>query len=134
MQHKNAKLRLGPTAHILPCSLDILLQFPDRILQRGSSVIHLVNDEDVLADEIGHFEGGEIEPLRARDFGARRFGRLGGIARREGFVKGETDGLDRDIGRIGAFEKGSGWWPRLAAGRKVENEPSWEHRSMRAGT
>lgn len=110
VQHKNAEPRLGPTSHVLPRSLDILFQLPDRILQRGSGVIHLVHDEDVFTHQIRHFKRRKIQPLRAGYLGAWRFDRLGSIARREGFVQGETDGLDRDIGRVGAFEKGSGGW------------------------
>ena len=83
VQHKYAEPRLGPTSHVPSCSLDILLQLPDRILQRGSRVVHLVHNEYVFADEIRHFERGQIQPLRARDLGAWRFHRLGGIARRE---------------------------------------------------
>ena len=51
-------------------------------------------------------DGGEVEPLRAGDARAGDFfrGRGGGG---EGFVEREADGLDRDVGAVGAFEKGS---------------------------
>lgn len=127
MQHKNAKSRLRSASHVLPRRLDVLFQLPDRVLQRGSGVVHLVHDEDVFAHQIRHFERGKIQPLRAGYLGAGRFGGLGRIARREGFVQGETDGLDRNVGRVGSFEKGSGGrrWRRSAAGRTVEKRPSW---------
>ena len=49
------------------------------------------------------FEIGEVEPLRACDFCA---GDFDGVAA-EGFVEGEADGLDGDVGGAGALEEGS---------------------------
>ena len=48
-------------------------------------------------------QGGEVEPLRACDFCA---GDFDGVAA-EGFVEGEADGLDGDVGGAGALEEGS---------------------------
>lgn len=33
-----------------------------------------------------------------------------GVGGAEGFVEGETDGLDGDVGGAGLFEEGSTWW------------------------
>jgi hypothetical protein len=105
MQHKNAKLgRLPLPPQLLHRSLDILLQLAHRILERRPRVVHLVDNQHVLADQICHFERGQVEPLRARDFCARRFDF--GI-RAERLVQREADGLDGDVGRPGLFEEGA---------------------------
>ena len=132
MQHKNTKPRLRATSHALPRSLDIFLQLPHRVLQSRSGIVHFVYDEDVFAHQIRHFERGQIKPLRAGHLGAWRFDRLRGVARGEGFVEGEANGLDRDVGCGGPFEEGAGRRWRLAANKKVGRTQSY--RSMRAGT
>lgn len=98
MQHEDAEARLLALAAELLLRLDdVLLELFDGVLERGSRVIDLVNDEDVLADQVRHLEGGEVEPLCAGDF---RAGLLDGVGA-EGFVEGETDGLDGDVGGAG---------------------------------
>lgn len=108
MQHKNTKPRLRATSHALPRSLDIFLQLPHRVLQRGPGIVHLVYDEDVFAHQIRHFQRGKIEPLRARYLGAWRFDGLRRISRGQGFVEGEADRLNRDIRGGGPFEERAG--------------------------
>lgn len=129
MQHEDAKARLlALTAELLLRLDDVLLELLDGVLERGSRVIDLVNDEDVLADQVRHLEGGEVEPLCAGDF---RAGLLDGVGA-EGFVEGETDGLDGDVGGAGLLQEGSARASVLLRGRGGWRE--WAHRRMRAGT
>ena len=105
MQHKNRKPRLFPTPpQPLPRGLHILLQLLNRILQRRPCIVHLVHNQHILPHQIAQLQTREIEPLRPGDFGA---GLLDGVGSGEGFVEGETDGLDGDVGAAGAFEEGA---------------------------
>ena len=54
-------------------NLDVLLEFGDGIFERGASVVDLVDDDDVLAYQVGHLETTQVEPLCACHFGAGRF-------------------------------------------------------------
>lgn len=95
---------LAFAAELLLGQLDVLLQFADGIFQGGAGVIDLVDDQDVLADQVGHLEGAQVEPLSTGDLGA---GDLLGIAAAEVLVEGQTDGLDGDVGVTGALEEGT---------------------------
>ena len=120
MQHKNAKPRRTPLPpHPLPSRPDILLQLPNRILQRRPRIVHLVHNQHVLPQQILHLaQTGQIEPLGPGHFcaggfndliiinGRGRGGRVGGSGR-EGFVEGETNGLDGYVGGAGPFEEGA---------------------------
>jgi hypothetical protein len=106
VQHKDAKVRLLTlAAQLLHRGLDVLLQLSHRVLERCPRVVHLVNDEHVLADQVGHLEGRQIEPLCAGDFCA---GLLDFGVSAELLVEGEADGLDGDVGRVALLEEGSG--------------------------
>lgn len=74
MQNKHIKLsRLAlPTERLLG-RLNILHQLTNRILQRRPRIINLIDNQDILADQVGHLQRTQIQPLRARDFGSRDF-------------------------------------------------------------
>lgn len=104
MEHKNEKVRLLALAtKLLLGQLDILLELAHGVLQGRPRVINLVDDENVLADQVGHLEGAEIQPLGAGDLGA---GDLFGVAAAEVLIEREADGLDGDVGLAGALEEG----------------------------
>lgn len=104
MEDKDAELGLGGIgAHLEPGDLDVLLQLLDGVLERGAGVVDLVDDQDALADQVGHgAEAGQIEPLGASDLGA---GLLFDVVSRQALVEREADGLDRDVGRAGLLEE-----------------------------
>lgn len=104
VQHKNRELSLLIPSQLLTCQLDILLQFANGILQSGTCVIHFVDDQDVLADQVGHLERGEVKPLCACDLGA---GLLNGVVTGELLVQTQTDGLNGNVGCAGLLEKRS---------------------------
>lgn len=110
MQHKDTEFRLLITPQLLPHSLNIRLKLPNRIFQRRPCVIHLIHDENPLANQVLHLaQASEIEPLGASDLGAEGLDLAGGRGARfggEGLVEGEADGLDWDVGRAGRFEEG----------------------------
>lgn len=95
---------LALTAKLLLSLLHILLQLAHGILESCPGVIDLIDDQDVLANQVGHLEGAQVEPLSAGHLGA---GDLLGITTAEILVEGETDGLDGDVGVTGALEEGS---------------------------
>lgn len=107
MQHKDAELGLGVLAleaQLLPGGLDVLLQLLDGVLEGGSGVVDLVDDEDLLAYEVLHLaEAGQVEPLGTGDL-------LAGFlhdAVAEGLVERQADGLDGDVGAAGLLEEGA---------------------------
>lgn len=95
---------LALAAELLLSNLDVLLQLAHGVLQSCTGVIDFVDDENVLANQVGHLEGAHVKPLCAGDLGA---GDLFGIATTEILVEGETDGLDGDVGVTGALEEGA---------------------------
>jgi hypothetical protein len=95
---------LALTAKLLLSQLHILLQLAHGVLQGSAGVVNLVDNENVLADQVGHLERAQVEPLCAGDLGA---GDLLGIVTAEVLVEGQTDGLDGDVGVTGALEEGS---------------------------
>ena len=106
VQHKDTKRRLLalPSALLLRLN-DILFQLAHCIFKRGARVVDLVDDEDVFADEAGHLERGEVEPLRTCYFCAGSFDLR--VDSAEGLIEGEADGLDGDVGRAGCLEEGA---------------------------
>lgn len=103
MQNKNKKpRRLALAPKLLLRRLDILLQLANRILQCGPCIIDLIDNQDIFSNEIGHLERAQVQPLRARDFGA---GDFLWVAAAEVFVEGEADGLDGDVWLAGTFEE-----------------------------
>lgn len=72
MEDKDAELGLGGIAtHTQTGGLDVLLELLDGVLQRGSGVIDLIDDQNALADKVLHLtQGGHVEPLGAGDLGA----------------------------------------------------------------
>lgn len=95
---------LALTAKRLLRLLDILLQLAHRIFQGCPGVINLIHNQDVLANQVGHLEGAQIEPLCARDLGARNLFR---VTAAQILVEGQTDSLDGDIRLARALEEGS---------------------------
>jgi hypothetical protein len=93
---------LALTAKLLLRLLDILLQLAHGILESCPGVIDLIDDQDVLANQVGHLEGAQVEPLSAGDLGTWD---LLGITAAEILIEGQTDGLDGDVGVTGALEE-----------------------------
>lgn len=103
MQHKDAELGLV-ASKLLPRRLDILFQLLDRVLKGRSRVVHLVNDQHPLADQVAHLaQAAEVQPLRARDLGAGHL--LDHTSRRQRLVQRQADGLDGDVGAAGLLEE-----------------------------
>lgn len=95
VEHKDAEAcLLALPAELLLSLNDILLELLDGILEGRPGVVYLVNNENVLADEIGHLERGKVEPLCAGDLGA---GLLLVDIGAEGLIQGETNGLNRNV-------------------------------------
>lgn len=107
MQHENTKPRVTASpGHISSRSLNILLQLLHRILQCCPRVVHLIDNQYILANKTRHLQRRQVEPLGTCDFCSWRFNRLGWVAAGgEGLVKGQADCLDGDIRRGGAFEE-----------------------------
>jgi len=86
------------------------LELAHGILECGARIVNLVDNENIFADEVRHFERGEVEPLGASYFfaGDLDLGVCVG-ARAEFFVERETDGLNGDVRIAVAFEEGAGW-------------------------
>lgn len=105
VQDKDGKGRLlGGAAEPLGGNVDVLLQLAHGVLERGARVVDLVNDEDVLADQVGHFERRQVQPLGAGDLCAGHFlGRLGA----QRLVERQADGLDGDVWVAGLLEEGA---------------------------
>lgn len=95
---------LGLTAELLLRLLNILLELAHGILKSCPGVIDLIDDQDVLANQVGHLERAQVQPLSAGDLGA---GDLLGITAAEILVERQTDGLDGDVGVTGTLEEGS---------------------------
>jgi hypothetical protein len=89
-------LLLG-AARLLLCLDDILLELADGVLECCPCVIDLVDNENVLANQVGHLEGGKVKPLGTCDLCTGDFD-LGVVGAAELLVQGETDGLDGDVG------------------------------------
>ena len=85
---------LALTAEFALSLLDIFLQLLNCIFERRPGIIDLIDNENVFANQVGHLETAEIEPLRARDLGA---GSLDGVAA-QALIEGQADCLDRDVG------------------------------------
>jgi len=93
---------LALTTKLLLRQLDILLQFTDSVFQGGTGVIDLVDNQNVLADQVGHLEGAHVQPLSTGDLGT---GDFLGITAAEVLVQRETDGLDGNVGVTGALKE-----------------------------
>ena len=118
MQHEDAEpslLLVFPTES-LPRRLDVLLELPDGVLERRSCVVHLVHDQNVLANQIGHLETAQIEPLRACHFGAGRLNDAVAVAiglvsigrlPAQILIQRKPNRLNGDVRRVGTFEEGS---------------------------
>lgn len=104
VEHEDAEGGLlSSTSALLRCHLDVLLQLLDGILEGSAGVVNLVNNEHVLPNQVLHLQTAEVEPLGARDLGARLFDFVGS----ELFVEGETNRLNRDVRRARLLQEGS---------------------------
>lgn len=113
---------------LLRCLCHIFLQLSYGVLQCGPRVIHLVDDEHIFPYQIRHLQTAEVEPLCAGDLCAWLLDRIC----TEGFVEGETDGLDRDVRAAGLLQER----PVIRQIRR-RNPSAWEriaNRRIRAGT
>ena len=140
VQYEDAESRLLALTPALLLSLnDVLLQLAHRVFKCGASIVDFIDNENIFANQIGHLEGRKVQPLRSGDFCAWDLDlRIGGA---EGFVKGEADGLDGDIGVARFFEERSTPYeliPRhlvTISGARCQVAFRREiYRSMRAGT
>ena len=104
MQHEDTEPRLLPRPDLLPRGLDILLQLPDRVLQRRSRVVHLVDDQDRFSYQRRHGNRRKVQPLCPRDL---RPGRLNLSVCRQLLIEREPDGLDRYVRCTVAFQERS---------------------------
>lgn len=105
MQDKDGKLGLLVAAEPRPRLLDVLLQLPDGVLERGARVVDLVDDEHALAHQVRHLaQRRQVQPLRARHLGAGRLhlgvGRVGQL-----LVQRQADRLDRNVGAARLLEE-----------------------------
>lgn len=95
-------MRLLVGAKLDPGLLHILLKLLDGILERGPGVVDLVNDQHALSNQVVDLaEGGEVEPLRARNLGAWLFDDVG----RQALIQRKADGLNGNVGAAGRLEE-----------------------------
>jgi hypothetical protein len=105
VEDKDGKGRLLTlAAALLDGRLDVLFQLADGVLEGCARVVDLVDNEDVLANQVGHFQRRQVEPLGARDLCAGLLD-LCVVARAQLLVQREANGLDGDVGRVVLFEK-----------------------------
>lgn len=105
MQNKDEEVGLlALAAELLLGNLDILLELAHGILEGSTGVIDLIDNQNILANQVGHLEGAHVEPLCAGDLGT---GDLLGITTAKILVERETDGLDGNVGVAGALEERS---------------------------
>lgn len=105
MQHKDAEFGLSLNTELLPCGLNILLQFLHSVLEGGASVVDFIDNQNFLANQILHFaETREIKPLGAGDLLARL---LDNVVCGELLVERQANGLDGNVGHAGLLEEGS---------------------------
>jgi len=94
VKHKDGQLGLlGLSAQPLGHVLDILLELSDGVLERGSRVVDLVDDENVLANQVLHLQRRQVQPLRAGDLCADFLD----LGRAQLLVQRQADGLDGDV-------------------------------------
>lgn len=134
MQNKDKEVGLLalPTKLLLR-QLDILLELTDGILERRPRVVDLIDDEDVLANQVGHLQRAHIQPLCAGDLGT---GDFLGVAATEVLVERQADGLDGDVRIAGALQERPTYNNGVRAGPCSINSclDSQTYRRIRAGT
>lgn len=106
MEDKDAKLSLGLiTTHLLTGLLNILLELLDGILESGTGVIDLIDNQDALANKVlERTKGSQVEPLGTGDLGSGSLN-LGIVS--ELLVQGQANSLDGNVGRAGLLEERS---------------------------
>lgn len=106
MEDKDAKLSLGLiTAHFLAGLFNVLLKLLDGILESGTGVINLVDNQDALANKVlERTKGSQVKPLGTGDLGSGSLN-LGIVS--ELLVQGQANGLDGDVGGAGLLEERS---------------------------
>jgi hypothetical protein len=104
VQDKDAERCFLPfSAGFLRCLRHILLQLPHGIFQGCPCVIHLIDNEDVFAYQIRHFETAQVEPLRTGHLCAWLLDRIG----TQGLIEGKTDSLDGNVWAARLLQKRS---------------------------
>lgn len=114
VQDKDADLGLGDLltlgTELLRLELEILGELANSVGKSAASVVDLIDDEDVAADE-GGFGRVKVEPLGLDDLGLGGDGGLVvlvvGLPDLEVLVEGEADGLDGDVLVVSLLEEGS---------------------------
>lgn len=105
MEHKDKKVSLlALAAKLLLRLLHIFFQLAHRILQGRPSIVHLIHNQNILANQVGHLKRAQVQPLCTGDLGARNFL---GVTTAEVLIEGQTDGLDGDIRVASALQEGS---------------------------
>lgn len=105
MQNEDKEVSLlALTTKLLLSNLNILLKLTHSVLQSCTGIIDLIDNENVLANQVGHLERAHIQPLCAGDLGT---GDLLGITTTQVFIEGETNSLNGDVGVTGALEEGA---------------------------
>lgn len=93
---------LAFTAELLLRNLNVLLELADGIFEGGTGIVNFVNNEDVLANEVGHFQGAQVQPLCTGDLGS---GNFLGVTTTQVLVERQTDGLDGNIRFASALQE-----------------------------
>lgn len=105
MEHEDKEVSLlALTAKLLLRLLHIFFQLAHGILQGCPSIVHLIHNQNILANQAGHLKRAQVQPLCAGDLGARNFL---GVTTAQVLVEGQTDGLDRDVAVARALQEGS---------------------------
>lgn len=93
---------LAFTAELLLRNLDILLELADGIFEGRTGIVNFVNNENVLANEVGHFQRAKVQPLCAGNLGS---GDFFGVTATQVLVKRQTDGLNGNVRLAGALQE-----------------------------
>ena len=104
VQHKDVEVCLLSSSGSPPRSLHILFQFSDSILECGSGVINLVDNQYVFANQGIHLQRRKIKPLCLGDLGARLLKTVRG-RRGERFVERQAYRLYGNVWSSRLFEK-----------------------------
>lgn len=71
-EYKEACL-LALSSKLLLGQLYIFLELANRIFQSGPGIVNLVDDENVLANQVGHLQRAKIQPLSPGNLSSRDF-------------------------------------------------------------
>ena len=107
MEDEDAETGRLLRARLLGCGLYVFFKLPYSVLKCRSGIIHFVHDQNALANQTGHFEGGKVKPLSASDFGTGRFDWIGWIRGWQLLIERKTDSLNGNVGSRRPLKEGS---------------------------